>query len=82
MQLEDIEDDIQIDLRIAHAALSDGFWYKTKDNIIARTGLSFRAIRRCGFGWLIETNVDRMKMQFKLKDYGKTWALTKEELEQ
>ena len=68
-QLEDVEDELGIDLVILFKALSCGAWEKQKDNVL---------------------NFDDCKLLYKriqigsnvhwLSNYGKTWALTKEEL--
>ena len=66
-QLEDIEDELGIDLIILFKMIRDGFYIKTSDDI------------------LFFKNEDKYEMLKKYKDftndYGKTWALTKEELE-
>ena len=69
-QLEDIEDELGIDLITLFKALSCGAWERGKDNML---------------------NFDDCKLLYKriqigsnvhwLSNYGKTWALTKEELE-
>lgn len=77
-QLEDIEEELGIDLITLFKALKDGVWVK------------FWA----GIGYydkpFLRTDVKPYSIDFsllsgfqhqKLTDYGKTWALTKEELE-
>lgn len=77
-QLEDIEDGLGIDLIIIFKALKNGFYYKkesaivhiSKDDLLLRSG----AIHFAGKGLIFAG------LFLPFKDYGKTWALTKEEL--
>ena len=80
-QLEDVEEELGIDLITLFKALKNGIWVKFDDDfgftgkphiVIHKdkaTDLCFRDKK-----WWIQEN------DFYLKDYGKTWALTKEEL--
>ena len=71
-QLEDIEDELGIDLVLIGKLLTQGFYFKDeKCNILH---LSKEELKE----GLLETIEDAHKY---LKEYGKTWALTKEELE-
>lgn len=85
-QLEDIEEELGIELSVLFKAIKNGVWvwndkkhteyfkdkvygftnYKTKDGLTEYKTKTFRLI-----------GVD----YYEMKDYGKTWALTKEELE-
>ena len=83
-KLEDIEEDLGIDLIIVFKALTQGFYIKSND---------FMKVRyRYPLG-LFKTDDDYERIHeyifeygnnandfIYLKDYGKTWALTKEEL--
>ena len=76
-EYEDIKEEIGIDVRFLIKILSNekGIWKKIPDTgeIVNR-----RAILICSFGkWCIYDK----EWIYELKDYGKTWALTKEELE-
>lgn len=73
-QLEDIEEELGIDLAIlfkAFKALKNGFYDENEEYH--------------HFSNLFIDNIEIFdsyeKVSFNLKDYGKTWALTKEELE-
>lgn len=67
-QLEDLEDELGIDLLTLMKALKDGIYGKVGDSI--EHILSPHLCMKCEEIYI-----------FKVKDYGKTWALTKEELE-
>ena len=77
-QLEDIEEELGIDLITLFKALKNGFWYKKENDIfyISKNDylLTSGAIHYVGkgliFAGLFLSNID----------YGKTWALTREEL--
>lgn len=75
-QLEDIEEELGIDLHTLFKALKNGIYYKYK----VRSGeYRISECRKCyltGVGTLV---VDYHTYKY-LYDYGKTWALTKEEL--
>lgn len=85
-QLEDIEEEIGIDLITLYKALKNGFWsidenkhiYKMKPDKGNGGAMSFYASCDC----IIAEDTFDDEYIFLLKDYGKTWALTKEELEQ
>ena len=86
-QLEDIEDELGIDLITLFKALKNGVYIKVVDNLMEeyfgeRVGAIIKRyvvninqfyIQSCDFLTPGSFNV-------ALKDYGKTWALTKEEL--
>ena len=73
--LEDLEDELGIDLITLFKA-SKCFYSKILDCYCPHPNPIYKT---CGdFG---EWYIDFMNNPHKLKDYGKTWALTKEELE-
>ena len=79
-KLEDLEEELGIDLFTLFIALKDGFYVKTKDVneglislVKAKDILSIDIVMR---------NIVFVVTKVVLfEDYGKTWALTKEELE-
>lgn len=74
-QLEDIEDELGIDLiKLVECIRNEkGIWKKDFNGGLINT----RCMLTCYFGkWQI---YDKENI-YDLKDYGKTWALTKEEL--
>lgn len=83
--LEDIEEEIGIDLITLYKALKNGFWsigenkhiYKMKPDKGNGGAMSFYASCDC----IIAEDTFNDQYIFLLKDYGKTWALTREELE-
>ena len=88
-QLEDIEDELGIDLITLFKALKQGFAYKFVQNDyneLYKKGFVKRLIISALFKYgedyrltLYDTLTCEPYCVF-LKDYGKTWALTKEEL--
>lgn len=76
-KLEDIEDELGIDLLTLFKALKNGIWTKTWDCkyplALNREDYTNHTTKYYVF--------EGKKKIIKLKDYGKTWALTKEELE-
>lgn len=87
-QLEDIEDDLGIDLITLSAVLDNGFWHKSfyykgcyDYYSTDEYDLCFDKKRKAII--VIGTRDARFQSLnlFALKDYGKIWALTKEELE-
>ena len=76
-QLEDIEEELGIDLITLFKILKNGIWVKTKNGISQHFTVSIRK-------WL-QTNTYclyyRPYTHIWFEDYGKTWALTREELE-
>lgn len=77
-QLEDIEDELGIDLITLFKALKDGIYTYFKDFRSGSSELLHTYMEINSFQYF--TVFDRCLMRFK--DYGKTWALTKEELEE
>ena len=94
-QLEDIEDELKVDLTILFKALNKGFYIKYNNKIIhifpdknMTVNFWYNTINvfippkffidcKKGTDYLSE-EIDE---EYWFKDYGKTWALTKEELE-
>ena len=82
-QLEDIEDELGIDLITLLKALEQGIWIKTKQGKIRHTSCHLRKISTLHFGIEFQdSNYHWRYIQLPedVKDYGLTWALTKEEL--
>ena len=73
-QLEDIEEELGIDLITLIKALKNGIWLKDKKDQF----LPYRCLLRDDF--ILVLYEDIYKKEYLLKDYGKTWALTREEL--
>ena len=80
-QLENIEEEIRIDLAILFEALFNGVWIKNKDKKCRPCYLSasFGSMQLTNAGIRYSTISTNKYLYFK--DYGKTWALTKEELD-
>lgn len=89
-QLEDIEEEYGIDLVTLFKALEQGAWFVDKRN----KNIFFAKCTLCSkLDGKFECTQEEMKFNgfiileqlfglgYELKDYGKTWALTKEELE-
>ena len=76
-QLEDIEEELGIELITLFKALKQGGVY-VKADFLGDTEVRMRSFQICGddSGITIWSQV-----RLNAKDYGKTWALTKEELE-
>lgn len=83
--LENIEDELGIELVTFHKALKNGVYYKVIDKSSANYGKIFFD-RYVLWGWNRNSDGTYFAMMqsqwqsFNLKDYGKTWALTEEEL--
>ena len=85
-QLEDIEEELGIDFITLFKALKNGFYHIDKNKHIYTTkptkgnggSMNFYTCLEC----IIAEDTFGDQYIFSLKDYGKTWALTKEELEQ
>ena len=89
-RLEDMEEDLGIDFKTFIKAMLNGIYIKVYDEILDFTncvGWLWRFSREPGWEGVerpLEFHFDivyRDVKSFYLKDYGKTWALTKEELE-
>lgn len=89
--LEDIEEELGIDLITLFKALKDGInvYYEDEERYKFHNNLRLEYHKTLGWGlvYIYGCNCrDDMSMKldkefYELKDYGKTWALTKEELE-
>ncbi|MCR4661674.1 MAG: hypothetical protein K5765_06740 [Clostridia bacterium] len=72
-QLEDIEDELGIDLITLFKALKNGIWIRTDDRIV---------FHKAPYKTLAE-NIGYFRRLFEKEythNYGKTWALTEEEI--
>ena len=84
--LEDIEEELGIDLITLFKALKNGFYHIDKNKHIYKTkrtkgnggAMSYYA----SYYEIIAEDTFDDQYFYKLKDYGKVWALTKKELEQ
>lgn len=77
-----IEEEIGIDLITLFKAVKNDFYFKYKDKIISSNDYSFLTRANIRGDWVLDIISDNLSLLLiKLKDYGKTWALTKEELE-
>lgn len=74
-QLEDIETELGVDLITLFKALKNGI--AIKDEPLQNYPCS---LNHNDIGWLLFVRTDGVLGAYYLKDYGKTWALTKEEL--
>lgn len=84
-QLEDIEDELGIDLITLFKAVKSGVYYKVISEDSPNYGCIFFdefvmvGKNKDDYGhWGLLASLSQL---FYFKDYGKTWALTKEELE-
>ena len=81
-KLEDIEEQRGIDLITLFKAKNNGFYIKSycinrgEITFVSKTNILYVDLMSC----LIHTDYDNL-FYVNFKDYGKTWALTKEELE-
>ena len=83
-QLDSIKEELGIDLITLFNVLNDGFYFKYKDKIINSNDYvcEIRVNLRGNWGCnIISNKLAFILLSIKFKDYGKTWALTKEELE-
>lgn len=90
-RLEDIEEELGIDLTTLFMALKYGIYvyYEDEERYQFHNNLRLEYHKTLGWGLVdiygsICRNDMPMKLEmefYELKDYGKTWALTKEELE-
>ena len=74
---KDIEDELGIDLITLFKALNSCWFLQISTKRIfgdIRPTLIYQG------GWHLKPNLTELPMLYALKDYGKTWALTKEEL--
>ena len=82
-QLEDIEEELGIDLITLFKALNEGSWFKDpRYNHEGEIYFSEAELYKSPWGKVKHSLYETTRrFNFSLKDYGKTWALTKEELE-
>ena len=83
-KLEDIEEELGIDLITLFKALKNGFWSIDKNKHIYK----MKRTKGNGGAMMFYVSIDCIIKEdaydeeyFLLKDYGKTWALTRKELE-
>ena len=78
-KLEDIEEELGIDLITLFKALQNGVWYKDyKDNDKIKFADDIEENMKCK-ELIVPAKYTIIGLKFR--DYGETWALTKEELE-
>jgi hypothetical protein len=80
---EDLEEELGIDLLTLFKAMNEGAWFKDprynhKGEIYFSEAELYKSPQGKEKYSLYETT---RRFNFRLKDYGRTWALTKEELE-
>ena len=84
--IEDIEDKLGIDLFILFKALTEGVWVRLYGEMAIHIDkpISLRGIDRPGevyhFSLMYEASCNTYQ-ELPLREYGRIWALTKEELE-
>ena len=78
-QLEDIEEELGIDLITLFRALKENIYYNDCGKIIKVVVLGISPMRENKFA--LECYYDFKNFRVDTRDYGKTFALTKEELE-
>ena len=78
-QLENIEEELGIDLITLFKALKEDIYYKDCSTIIKVYVLGISPMRENKFA--LECYYDFKNFRVDTRDYGKTFALTKEELE-
>ena len=76
-QLEDIEEELGIDLITLLKGGKHGIWYLSNGTLYFQK-LDICLVDKCFREYI---DYERRYMKYYFKDYGKTWALTKEELE-
>ena len=82
-ELEDIEDEIGLDLIIVFKALKNGIATRDENGNVVFSSFCEKLVADTfdlGNGEKHRAYILRGDGMFYLKDYGKTWALTKEEL--
>ena len=77
-KIKDIEEELGIDLITLLKALTKGIYRKTKNEIVFYNPTSLSITKTPHLGWAL---YHRSYTRLFPKDYGKTWALTKEELQ-
>lgn len=82
-QLEDYEDELGIGLITLFKALDNGIYYR-KENDIYKIDINYICKNKLGYiGYSLgayDDDYPDIDIWFLFKDYGKTWALTKDEL--
>ena len=87
-KLEDLEQELGIPLEVLFKALKEGIWFKNKNGKLRNVDkIHLNSL----LFWMDKFAVDCLPeeeieegfnyIQLHFKDYGKTWALTREELE-
>lgn len=81
---EDIEDEIGIDFNVLFWALKHGLYYKIRveDKNISKMKFPMLRMIHNELSLISPKWITTTWMNVKVKDYGKTWALTREELEE
>lgn len=81
-QLEDIEDDLGIELITLFKALKYGVWFRDKFETNIHQYYPSKVYLHCDKNtyWLREGEEKPCPHHIRTCDYGKAWALTKEEL--
>ena len=84
VQLEDVEDELKVDLTILFKALKNGCFAKETFDYMGKkqTQIIFTEFTQLYYADDLDDYLIHIRTRdYYLKDYGKTWALTKEELE-
>ena len=76
--LEDLEEEIGIDLITLFKALKQKFVFHKENVKIELLGIHIKSGELCLYGFVEDTTHG---VYLSLKEYGKTWVLTREELE-
>ena len=81
-QLEDIEEELGVNLVTLFKAVKNGLYYRFyKNDKISKMKVPMLRIIDGEYCWICPKWTTVTWMNVKIKDYGKTWALTREELE-
>ena len=75
--LEDLEEELGIDFIILSKILKQRFVYDKNQVKIELLGLHIKSEELCLYGFVEDTT---HAVYLRLKDYGKTWTITKEKL--
>ena len=75
--LEDLEEELGIDLIILFKALKQKYVFHEENLKIELLGLHIKSEELCLYGFVEDTT---HAVYLSLKDYGKTWTITKEKL--
>lgn len=80
-ELENIEEELGIDLITLFKVLKNGFYFKYKDKILSSNDYLFQISVTSRGNFIFDIFIHNLSfLLIKFKDYGKTWALTREEL--